>query len=84
MFVRRGFRVPFFVISPWARPGYVSHVPRDHTSVLRFVQLLYDLPSLTHRDANADPLLELFDFDCEPDLLVPPEPPPAGVGGCPD
>ena len=84
VFDRRGFRVPFFVISPWARPGYVSHVPRDHTSVLRFVQLLYDLPSLTHRDANADPLLELFDFDCEPDLLVPPEPPPAGVGGCPD
>ena len=82
VFDRHGFRVPFFVISPWARPGYVSHTTRDHASVLRFVQLLHGLPSLTHRDANADPLLELFDFDCEPELINPPPAPAAGVGGC--
>jgi phospholipase C len=30
---RYGFRVPLFVISPRARPSYVSSVVQDHTSI---------------------------------------------------
>jgi phospholipase C len=29
---------------------------------MRFIETRFDLPALTRRDANADPMLELFDF----------------------
>lgn len=73
-FDRRGPRTPFFVISPWVRGGIVSHTVRDHSSVLRFIQVLHDLPALTARDANADALLEFFDFRA-PALRHPPPAP---------
>jgi phospholipase C len=65
-----GFRVPLIAISPFARRGYVSHEVSDHTSVVRFVSARFGLPALTARDANADALLDLFDFSA-PDLSVP-------------
>ena len=77
---RRGTRVPLLVVSPWARRHHVSHVVHDHASLLRFVELLFDLPALTARDANADALLDAFDFGQRP--ASPPLPPPAGHGGC--
>ncbi len=77
----RGPRVPFVVVSPWARRGHVSHVIRDHTAITRFVETVFGLPALTARDANSDALLEMFDFSCGRDLSVPPAP-PAGTGGC--
>lgn len=80
-----GHRVPLIVISPWARPGYVSHLTHDHASVLRLLQLLFDLPALSARDANADALLDMFDFSCPPALLSPGEPPmPGGTTSCED
>lgn len=69
-FDQLGFRVPLIVISPWAKRGYVSHYDTDHTSVLRFIEHWKDLPALTKRDANAWPLLDLFDFEQTP--LPPP------------
>jgi len=80
-FNRYGFRVPTIVISPWARQHHVSHVVHDHTSVLRLIEVLEDLPALTARDANADALLDLFDFDCAPQL-APPSAPQAGSAIC--
>jgi len=77
-----GPRVPLVVISPWAKRGFVSHVPHDHTAITRLIELLFDLPALTPRDANSDALLDHFDFSCGRDLSTPP-PPAAGVGGCP-
>jgi phospholipase C len=77
-FDRYGFRVPLIAVSPWARPGFVSHKVYDLTSVLRFVQTRFNLPALTRRDANARPLLELFDFR-EPRLLAPPPLPAATI-----
>jgi phospholipase C len=78
-----GVRVPMIVISPWARQHYVSHAVHEHSSTLRLIELLFDLPALTGRDANSDALLDLFDFDCGPALLTPPAAPAAGTGGCP-
>ena len=78
---QRGTRVPLLVVSPWARRHAVSHVVHDHTSMLRFIELLFDLPALSARDANADALLDAFDFESPPRLSVPP-PPPSGRGGC--
>jgi len=69
-FDQTGLRVPMFAISPYAKRGYVSHVVTDHTSVLRFVETKFDLPALTHRDANAVAPFDLFDFS-HADLTVP-------------
>ena len=78
-FSRMGIRVPFIAISPWVKPHYVSHIPTEHTSMLRFIELLHDMPALTARDANATALLDLFDFTNAPSgLLAPGEPPFAG------
>lgn len=65
-FDRLGFRVPLVVVSPYAKAGYVSDRVTDLTSVLRFVQTRFLLPALTARDANAWPLLDMFDFDAPP------------------
>lgn len=77
-----GVRVPFVVVSPYARPGLVSHVPQEHTAVTRFIETIFGLPALTARDANSPALLDLFDFSCAPPMLVPPPAPEAGTGGC--
>ena len=68
---RYGLRVPAYVISPWARRDYVSHVVHDHTSVLRFIETKFNLGALTRRDANADNLLDCFDFR-RPAFIEPP------------
>jgi phospholipase C len=57
-----GVRVPLIVVSPYARPHFVSHAVYDHTSILRFIESRFKLPALTARDANADPLTDMFDF----------------------
>ncbi len=82
-FTLLGPRVPFAVISPWAKRGYVSHVVRDHTAITRFVEALFDLPALTSRDANSDALLDMFDFSCGRDTSVGAAP-DAGTGICPN
>jgi phospholipase C len=69
-FDRLGFRVPLIVVSPYAKRGYVSHTLSDHTSLMRFIEARFNLPALTARDANADPLFDMFDFSKQ-DLTVP-------------
>jgi phospholipase C len=81
-FFELGVRVPMAVISPYARKHYVSHVVQEHTAITRFIEVVFDLPALTHRDANSDALLDMFDFGCEPALLHPPTAPAQGLGGC--
>jgi phospholipase C len=67
-----GLRVPAFVISPFAKRNYVSHVVHDHTSVLRFIETKFNLGALTRRDANADNLLDCLDFRRPPAFIEPP------------
>jgi phospholipase C len=78
---RRGTRVPLIVVSPWARAHHVSHEVADHASLLRFIELLHDLPALSDRDANAGALLDMFDFTAAR-LRHPPPAARAGRGGC--
>jgi phospholipase C len=75
-FDRLGIRVPFVLVSPFSRPHYVSHRPYDHTSILRFIETRFDLPALTKRDANADPMLRLFNLKSPP-FVTPPQLPGA-------
>jgi phospholipase C len=71
-FNQTGFRVPFIIFSPWARPSFVSHTTRDYTSILRLIEDRFNVPPLTMRDANADNMMEFFDFSAAPPLLTPP------------
>jgi phospholipase C len=80
-FNRYGFRIPTIVISPYARPHYVSHLIHDHTSTLRLVETLVGVPALTARDANADALLDMLDINC-PALMSPPTAAQAGFAIC--
>jgi len=77
-FNQSGFRIPLIVISPWARPNFVSHTTRDSTSILRFIEDTFVDPTklptgvnpwLTLRDQNADNMMEFFDFSAGPPLL---------------
>jgi phospholipase C len=64
-----GPRVPLLIISPFAKPGYISHTVYEHSSMLKFVESRYQLPSLTARDAAANDMLDSFTFS------QPPQPP---------
>jgi phospholipase C len=72
---RYGFRVPTIMVSPWARPNYVSNIVQDHTSITAFIERKWNLPAMTFRDANAHPMTDYFDFStpafAEPPLLHP-------------
>jgi phospholipase C len=70
-FDRLGVRVPFIVVSPFAKKSYVSHRVYDHTSIARFIQARFVMPALTHRDANAEAPWDMFDFD-DPPFVDPP------------
>jgi phospholipase C len=70
-FAQYGFRVPCAVISPWARPGYVSHQVFDHASVCALAEYKWNLPAMTYRDANARPMLDMLDLR-RPAFLRPP------------
>ncbi len=72
-FDRYGFRVPLVVVSPYSRAGYVSDRVTDHGSILRFVETRFLMPALTARDANAWPLMDMFDFDAPPFMTPPTE-----------
>ncbi len=61
-----GFRVPLIVISPYAKPDFVSHIPRDYTAILAFIEKQFGVQALTARDLYwQDPsrdMSEFFDF----------------------
>ena len=59
---RYGFRVPTFVVSPFAKPNYASSVVQDHTSITAFIERKWNLPAMTFRDANAHPMTDYFNF----------------------
>lgn len=61
-FDRLGFRVPFIAIGPYVKRHHVSHEVYDHTSILKFIETKYNIPALTYRDANANNMMDLFDF----------------------
>ncbi|KAJ3410219.1 hypothetical protein HDV05_004014 [Chytridiales sp. JEL 0842] len=61
-----GPRVPTFLISPLVPAGVVEHgldaggAQYDHTSVLKFLSGLWDIPSFTNRDKAARDFAHLF------------------------
>ena len=62
-----GPRVPLLVISPYAKQGFIDHTTYEFSSVLKFIETLFDLPSLTERDRRAADMFNAFDFDQDVD-----------------
>jgi phospholipase C len=69
---RLGFRVPAVIVSPYAKPGYVTGETYDHTSILKLIQRKWNLPPLTRRDAAAADPLDALDLEGPPRFLIPP------------
>lgn len=61
-----GFRVPLIVVSPYAKPAYISHMTHDFGSILKFIEGTYNLPSLGYADAPADDLSDCFNYGQNP------------------
>jgi phospholipase C len=66
-----GPRVPAIVVSPYAKPGAVTSVVHDHTSVLATIEAKWNLPALTARDANAATVMDFLDLN-DASLMTPP------------
>ena len=75
-----GPRVPAVVVSPYSKPGGVSDVVCDHTSVLATIEQKWNLPALTRRDANAATIMDFLD-PANAALLDPPRIDPPSTTG---
>lgn len=65
-FFGMGLRVPLLIISPYVKAGTVQHGLSEFSSLLSFVEKVYDLPPLTKRDQKANNLMDAFDFTQSP------------------
>jgi len=89
-FAMTGYRIPMIVVSPYAKKNFVSHVVRDTTAWLNFVEERFGLSALDSRDgywstsaAGTNPpatMDEFFDYS-NPPWLTPPTPPGQNTGG---
>ena len=67
------FRVPLFVVSPWAPANTIFNGVVDHTSVLQFIEQTFTtgnttvhLPAIAKHRRRLDGLVEAFDFSQAP------------------
>ena len=75
-----GFRLPNFVVSPFAKPHYVDHQNIDTTAILAFIERRFNLQPLTKRDAAQPDISAMFDFANAPNMN-PPVPPDQPTNG---
>jgi len=74
-----GPRLPFIVISPWAKPNFIDHTVTDQTSSLRFIEANWNLGFIDGAtlppgqplgsfsfDQLAGSILNMFDFNGRP------------------
>ena len=50
-----GTRIPLIVVSPWTKPGHISHSYSDHVSILKFIEHNWGLPTISGRSRDNDP-----------------------------
>ncbi len=76
-----GFRVPLIVVSPYAKPAYISTNTHDFGSILKFIEEVFDLPTIDpsatigsstgFADSRSDDLSDCFDFTQTPIVFQP-------------
>jgi phospholipase C len=57
---RLGSRVPCLVMSPLAKPGYISKTQHSHVSLVRFCEDVFNLPHLNAHTAAASNMFDCF------------------------
>jgi len=59
-----GPRLPFLLISPWAKSNYVDNTLIDQSSVVKFIEYNWSLPALGNgaADTSAGSILSMFNF----------------------
>lgn len=75
-FKGNGIRVPCLIISPYVQRGQVIHTQYEFGSVLKFVEQVFDLPTLGsvaegYSDARATSIIDAFDFTQKPRAFRP-------------
>jgi phospholipase C len=65
-----GPRLPLLVISPWSKHNYVDDTVTDQSSILKFIESNWRLPSIGKGsyDTVANSLTSMFNFHARPDL----------------
>jgi phospholipase C len=63
---RWGSRVPCLVISPYAKPDYISHQENSHVSLVKFCETTFGLSALNERDGASNGMTDCFDFNQRP------------------
>jgi phospholipase C len=61
-----GPRVPLLIISPYAKPGYISHTQYEGSTVLKFMEQVFSIPTLGLRDATANDPSDSFNYQQTP------------------
>ena len=61
-----GFRAPALLVAAYAKQGYIDSTRLDFTSILKFIEINWDIDPLAPRDARANTFLDAFDFDSPP------------------
>ncbi len=80
-----GFRVPTLVISPYAKHGYVSGQLYEHSSILKFIERRFGLPTLTSVNHQFDTSTPGTNNDAaNGNPLGPPAPPRDGLSAIGD
>ena len=79
-----GIRVPLLIISPHARPAYISHTVYSFESMLSFAENILGLDPLMQADVTANNLGDSFDFAQTPlpPLILPPRTCPTITVAC--
>ena len=47
-----GTRIPLIVVSPYTKPGHISHSYADHVSLLKFIERNWNLPTISKRSRD--------------------------------
>jgi phospholipase C len=61
-----GPRVPMIIISPYAKPGFISKTQYEFSSVVKTIEEMFSLPSLNGRDVTANDMMDSFNFSQTP------------------
>jgi phospholipase C len=64
-----GMRIPMILISPYAKPHYISETTYNYGSILRFVEETFKLGSLGTTDKTANSLADSFDYSQPPNVF---------------
>lgn len=74
-FYEYGVLVPLIVISPYAKPAYISHVNHDFGSILKFTETVFSLgeidPAVGYADSRSDDLSDCINVSQTPLVFTP-------------